>query len=154
MYPSGGGLYLTYVSVTVRIPHQVALQVREIAKVSGWQLADYLRTAICIGATFFLLLYGSKASQEAATGLLGGMKPLKFSRSFSLSFSERPYAFRHHFHKSTLTTISLPKSFCNLIATYAGLMKVSRNEVYNICLQQGLLIYLKAQITVLHASQK
>ncbi len=46
---------LPYVKVTVRVPEQVANQAREIAKISGWQLADYLRTLICFGAVFFFL---------------------------------------------------------------------------------------------------
>jgi hypothetical protein len=144
---------MTYTSLTVRIPVQVAVQVKHFAKVSGWQLADLLRTTICIGATFLLLSYKSEGD-EAAAALLGGVKPFTFSRSYSLAFSKRPYAFRHHVHRSTLATLSLPQSFCDMIATFAGLMKVSRNEVYNKSLQQGLVIYLKAQRTTLNAPQK
>ena len=144
---------MTYTSLTVRIPVQVAVQLRTFAKVSGWQFADFLRTTICIGATFLLLSYESEGD-EAAAALLGGVKPFRLSRSYSLAFSKRPYAFRHHLRRSTLATLSLPQSFCDIIATYAGLMKVSRNEVYNKCLQQGLVIYLRAQRTTLSAPQK
>jgi hypothetical protein len=144
---------MSYTSLTVRIPTQVAAQVRQFAKVSGWQFADFLRTTICIGATFFLLSYENKAG-EAAAALLGDMKPLWLSRSYSLAFSKRPYAFRHHLRGSALVTLNVPQSFCDMITTFAGLMKASRNEVYNKCLQQGLVIYLKAQRTTLNPPKK
>jgi hypothetical protein len=145
---------LAYVTVTIRIPLQVANQAKEAARISGWELADYLRSLICVGAAFFFLSFGSQASQEAATTLMGGLELLKLSRTFSLHFHERPYAFRIHGRKSTLATFSLPPAVCNLVATYASLMKASRNQAYSKCLQQGLLIYLKAQATSLQASRK
>jgi len=145
---------MPYVAVTVRIPSQILLQAREFAKTSGWELADFLRTLISIGAAFFFLSYGSQAGQEAASTLLGGVKLLTLSKSFSLHFSQRPYALRIPGRKSTLATLSLPQSVCELMAAYAGLMDASRNQVYSKCLHEGLLIYLKAQSTILAASQK
>jgi hypothetical protein len=38
------------------------------------------------------------------------------------------------------------------MAAYAGLVRVSRNQAYGKCLQQGLLIYLKAQANALATS--
>lgn len=143
---------MPYVTVTVRVPEQVADRAREIAKMLGWQLADYLRTLICLGASFFLLSFGSQDLQEAATKLLGGLELLKPSRSFSLNFSQRPYKFRIHGRKSTLATLSLPQAICDMVTTYASKMKVSRNEAYSKCLQQGLLIYLKTQTAILQGS--
>ena len=155
VHDSEGTAHLGYVSVTVRVPAQVESQVREFAKAFGWHMSDALRVFICIGATFFFLTYSNKTKQEAAAALLDGTNLLRFFRSFSLNFSERPYALRLSGRKSKLTTLSLPQSLCEMIATYAGLEKVSRNQVYNNCLQQGLLIYLKAQATILKVpSQK
>lgn len=142
-----------YVPVTVRVPEQVAAQVKELAEFSGWQLADYLRTLICVGAIFFFLSFGSQELEEAANKLLGGLELLRLSRSFSLHFRQRPYAFRIRGRRSTLSSLSLPKSVYDLIVTYAGLKKASRNQAYYKCLHQGLLIYLKAQTTILHASR-
>jgi hypothetical protein len=139
--------------VALRIPRPVALHVRQAAKILGWQLADFQRTLICLGATFFLLTYGNEASEEAATALMGGMKLLRFSRSFGLTpGGRRPYAFRHRFAKSTFATLSLPESVREVITAYADLRHVTRNQVYSKCLQQGLLIYLKAQTTALGAA--
>lgn len=145
---------LPYVTVTVRVPEQVSTRARQIAEMLGWQLADFLRTLICLGASFFLLSFGNQDLQEAARKLLGGLELLKLSRSFSLNFSQRPYKFRIHGRKSSLATLSLPPAICEMVTTYASNMKVSRNEAYSKCLQQGLLIYLKAQTTILQASQK
>ncbi len=114
-------------------------------------MSDALRVFICIGSTFFFLTYSNKTKQEAAAAMLDGMNLLRFFRSFSLNLGERPYALRLSGRKSKLTTLSLPQSLCEMIATYAGLEEVSRNQVYNKCLQQGLLIYLKAQATILKA---
>jgi hypothetical protein len=147
--------HLGYVSVTVRVPAQVELEVREFAKAFGWHMSDALRVLTCIGATFFFLTYRNKTKQEAAVAVLDGMKLLRFFRSFSLNFSERPYALRLSGRKSKSTTLNLPQSLCEMTAAYAGLEKVSRNQVYNKCLQQGLLIYLKAHATILRVpSQK
>jgi hypothetical protein len=143
-----------YVSVTVRVPAQVEFQVRGFAKAFGWHMSDALRVFSCIGATFFFLTYGNKTKQEAATSLLDGMKLLRFFRSFSLNFSERPYALRLYGRKSKLMTLSLPQSLCEVIAAYASLEEVSRNQVYNKCLQQGLLIYLKAQAGILKVASQ
>jgi hypothetical protein len=143
-----------YVTVTVRVPVHVANQTRETARILGWELADYLRTLICLGAVFFYLSFASQDRKDAATTLLGGLELLTLSRSFSLHFSRRPYKFRIVGRKSTLTTLSLPRTICDLVATYAEKMKTSRNEAYSKCLQQGLLIYLKAQATILQASHK
>jgi hypothetical protein len=119
----------------------------------GWELADYLRTLICLGASLFLLSSGSEDLREAASKLLGGLELLTLSRSFSLNFSQRPYKFRIHGRKSTLVTLHLPPAICDMITTYANKMKASRNETYSKCLQQGLLIYLKAQTTILEGSR-
>ncbi len=144
-----GGQTLPYLVVTVRVPNQAAIQLRDVAQNFGWQLADLLRTLICIGAVFFLLSTESPDRQEAVSRLLGGLKLPKLSRSFSLRISERPYAFRTPGRKSTLITLSLPQSVCDLVAIYAGLMKASRNEAYYKFLMQGLLVYLKAQTSIL-----
>jgi hypothetical protein len=143
---------LPYVHVTIRVPEPLARQVRELAKFSGWQLADLQRTLICLGATFFILSCGTEASEEAATTLMGGMKLLRFSRSFRIAFRRRPYAFRHH-TKSMFATLSLPGSVCEVIAAHAEFRHVARNQVYNKFLQQGLLIYLKAQANALSGAQ-
>jgi len=42
---SDGAANLPYVPVTIRVPEQVAREVRNFAKDSGWQLADF-RTLI------------------------------------------------------------------------------------------------------------
>ena len=143
---SSVGLGLAYLRVTVRIPNPVAVQLRQCAKTFGWQLADLHRTLTCLGAAVIILCHKDEARQEAATTLMAGMKPLRLSRSFTLNFKpyRRPYAFRHTFRGSTLITLSLPQSLRDLIATHAELARVSRNEVYSKCLQQGFLIYLKA----------
>ena len=145
---------LRYVVVTVRVRNQLGTQLRELARALGWQLADLQRTLICVGAAFLFLLSSSPDHEVAAGMLLGGLKLLKLSTSFTLNFSERPYAFRIPGRKSTLITLNLPRSLCDTIAAYAGLMKASRNEAYSKCLQQGLLIYLKAQTIILQASRE
>lgn len=140
---------MTYLVVTVRVPSQIVTQCKGIAQNFGWQLADLLRTLICIGATFFFLSVESPDGEEAVSTFLGGLKLLKLSRGFGLHFSERPYAFRIWGRKSTLVTFSLPRSLCGQVAIYAGLKKASRNQAYYKCLHQGLLIYLKAQTSIL-----
>ena len=153
IFTDGGQADLPYRVVTVRVPSQVATQCKDIAQNFGWQPADLLRTLICIGATLFFLSTESPTHREAASTLLGGLKLLKLSWSFSLHPSERPYAYRIRGRKSTLMTLSLPDSVCDLVAIYADLMKASRNEAYHKCLQQGLLAYLKAQTSILHAER-
>jgi hypothetical protein len=146
---------MPYLRVTVRIPSPLAAQLRDMAKLFGWQLADFQRTLTCLGATFLLLSQRDEAKQQAATALMGGMRLLRLSRSFSLNPkpNRRPYAFRYHFRGSTLITLSVPESFRDLIAIYANLAHVSRNQAYSKSLQQGLLAYLKAQEDTLAAAR-
>ena len=127
---SNGGADLPCLVVAVRILSQIAIQCKGLAQNFGWQLADFLRTLICIGATFFYLSRGSLQGPEAASTLLGGLKLLKLSRGLNLRFRKQPYAFRIRGRKSTLKTLSLPESVCGLVAIYAGLMQASRNEAY------------------------
>ena len=117
------------------------------------QLADLQRTLICTGAAFFILSHENEATEAAAATLLGGVKPLRLTRGFGLGFSRRPYAFRLAYRKSTLVTVSLPDSVCEVITAYASFRNASRNQVYNKCLQQGLLVYLKTMKTVLGGTE-
>jgi len=147
---------VTYVSVTVRVPTPVAVQLKELAKVLGWQLADLQRTLTCIGCTYLLLAHRDETKKGAATLLMDGMKPLRLTRSVSLSLRphRRPYAFRHSFRRSTLITLNLPESFRDLMEAYATSAHVSRNETYNKTLQQGLIIYLKTHANALAPREK
>jgi hypothetical protein len=139
---------LGYVTLTIRVPEHAVHQAREVAKISEWHLADFLRTLICLGAVFFLLSFDSEERLGAATVLPGDLDLLKLSRSFSLRFSKRRYKFRTPGRKSKLVTIRLPRGIHQMAASYAERMKVSRNEVYSKSIQQGLLIYLKAHTTI------
>jgi hypothetical protein len=150
---SEGGPKLPYITRTVRIPAEVANKVRDLAQFFGWELADFLRTVLCIGAVFFFLSYGNNAREEATTTLTG-FKLLRLSRSFTLNLSERPYARRHPGNKSMLISLTFPTVILEMVAAYAALRKTSRNETYSNLLQQGLLIYLKAQATILQASHE
>lgn len=66
---------------------------------------------------------------------------------------ERPYAVKILGRESTLLTLSVPESLCALVATYAGLCEASRNQAYYKFLQQGLLIYLRAQTSLGESSR-
>ena len=146
----GRTVTLPYVTVTFRVPSQTAAHCRDLAQNLGWQLADFLRTMICIGAVIVFLAAGNSDSEKAANTLLG-LKLVELSNSFNLRFSQRPYAFRIPGRESTLLSLSLPKSICALVSTYAGLKNASRNQAYNKLLQQGVQGYLKAQTSLLEA---
>ena len=145
------GSCLTYRRVTIRIATSVAVQVNDLVKALGWQRADFLRTLLCIGATFLILSHENEASRQAATTLLSGLKLIGVSRSFSLNprIGGRLYAFRMRFRNSTLIPLSLPNSLADLGAAYASLVHASRNQAYSKSVEQGLLIYLKTQATTL-----
>lgn len=144
---------MVYARVTVRIPNPVDTQLREVAKVLGWQLADFQRSLTCLGTILLILSYRDEEQQKAATTLMDGVKPLNLARSFSFPTraNRRPYAFRHNFSHSTLITLSLPESFRDLIATHAENAHVSHNEFYSKCIQQGLQLYLKVEANALAA---
>jgi len=146
---------LAYELVTIRVAEPVAVQVREVAKFSGWQLADFQRALICLGAAFYFLSHDSEPTQNAVVTLMGGMRLLTFSHSFSLRFPRRGgrYAFRHRSRKSVLVTLNLPEALRECVAAYADLKRVSRNQVYGVFLQQGLMIYLKGQGAILRAAR-
>ena len=149
-----GGTDLPYLVVTVRVPRQIAAQCKKLARALGWQLADFLRVAIFLGAAFFLITADSPEAETAASTLLGGLELLKPLRSFSFKIGGRPYAQRILGRKSALITFGLPNSVCDQIAILAELWGVSRNEAYSKSLRQGLLICAKAQESVMIASRK
>jgi hypothetical protein len=135
---------MPYQTVTVRVPSHTAAQCRKLAQDFGWQLADFLRTLICIGTTVIFLAARSPDAEQAASVLLGGLKLVKVSASFSMGLSERPYSIRIPGRESTLLTLSLPASMCDFVATYAAMREVSRNQAYYKLLQQGLITLMKA----------
>jgi hypothetical protein len=148
---------MPYLVVTARVPRQIAAQCKELARALGWQLADFLRTAIFLGAAFFCLTVDNPKAETSASTLLRGLELLKPSRSlmsFSFKLGARPYARRILGRKSALITFALPNSMCDQIAILAELWGASRNEAYNKSLRQGLLICLKAQESALIASRK
>lgn len=135
---------MPYQTVTLRVPSQTAAQCRTLAQEFGWQRADFLRTLICIGTTVVFLAARSPDAEQAASVLLGGLKLVKVSSSFSMRLRERPYSVRMLGRESTLLTLSLPASMCDLVATYASTREVSRNQAYYKLLQQGLITFMKA----------
>lgn len=145
---------MPYLTVTVRVPRQVAVQCKDLARCLGWQLADFVRTTICLGATFSFLAADRPEAEEAVRVLLGDLGPLRLSRSFSLNIRERPYAYRIRGRKSALITVSVPRSISDEIALFANLFGASRNEAFNKSLQQGLMVYLKAQTSILNATSR
>ncbi len=140
---------MPYLRVTIRLPKAVVGQCENLAKEFDWQLADLLRTLICIGATFVFLAAKSPERHESAEKLLGGLELVRLSRSFSLRLSKRDYAFRVRGRQSALLSVSLPKSVCDLVGIYADLKKGSRNQAYHKLLLQGLIAYFKAQASLL-----
>lgn len=149
-----GGFGLPYQRVSLRVRSGVALQLREIAKNLGWQLADLQRTLICVGATLYGLSSRSPGCKAAATTLLDGLQLLELSANFSPNPWARPYALRLPGRESELITLHLPSSVCATVAASADHAKVSRNEVYAKFLEQGLLTFLKAQATTLQTSHE
>ncbi len=138
-----------YLRVTIRLPEAIVAQCANLAREFGWELADLLRTLICIGATFVFLAAKSPELHESAEKLLGGLELVKLSRSFSPRLSKREYAFRLRGRQSTLLSVSLPKSVSDLVGVYADLEKGSRNQTYHKLLLQGLIAYFKAQSSLL-----
>ncbi len=144
-----GAKGVPYLRVTIRLPKAVVGQCEHLAMEFGWELADLLRTLICIGATFVFLTAKSPERHESAEKLLGGLEIVTLSRSFSLRLTKRNYAFRLWGHQSTLLSVSLPKSVCDLVGVYADLKKASRNQTYHKLLLQGLIAYFRAQASLL-----
>jgi hypothetical protein len=79
---------------------------------------------------------------------------MKLSGKHNLSSYRRPYAYRIQERKSALLTVSLPKSLLDLVATCADQMGASRNETCYKFLQRGLILYMKAQASLLEASMR
>ncbi len=146
-----GAKGVPYLRVTIRLPKAVVALCKNLAMEFGWELADLLRTLICIGAKFVFLAAKGSEHQEAAEKLLGGLELVTISRSFSLGPGKRDYALRLRGRKSLLMSVSLPKSVCDLVGVYADLEKGSRNETYHKLLHQGLIAYFKAQASLLEA---
>ncbi len=142
---------MPYLRVTIRIPEPLAIQCREIAQKLGWQQADLVRALICVGGTVAFLTAKAPERQEAAEKLLGGLKLPELSPSYSMNPWSRNYASPLPGRKSTFLSMSLPKSLCDLVGTYADMKEASRNQAYYKLLQQGLLVYLKASTSLLEA---
>jgi hypothetical protein len=143
---------MPYLTVTVRVPSLTAAQCRTLAQEFGWQLADFLRTLICVGTAVLFLAGTSPDAEQAANVLLGGLKLVKVSRSFSMRLRERPYSVRIPGRESTLLTLTLPASMCDFVATYASTREASRNQAYYKLLQQGLITFMKALASVTEMS--
>jgi len=139
-YPFGG-TDLPHLVVTVKVPRQIAAQCKKLAGALGWQLADFLRVAIFLGAAFFLITADNPEAETAAGTLLGGLELLKPLRSFSFKIGGRPYAQRILGRKSALITFGLPNSICDQIAILAelwcfterGIQQISASGLADLC---------------------
>jgi len=149
--PPLDGRNARYKLVTVRIAGQLKDQCVNLAREFGWQRSDLLRTLTCIGASFSFLAMDDPDRINAATELLSGLRVLSHLSGYGLS--HRPYAARIRERRSTLLTMSLPRSFCVLVGIYAEMHTISCNEVYCEFLKRGLLIYLKAHATLFESSK-
>jgi hypothetical protein len=105
---------------------------------------------LCVGASFYFLIEKKPDRSEAASVLLGGLRLVGFSHGFGFG----RYPLRMQGRGSALFTLSLPSSLCDLVSIYADFRSVSRNQAYHRFIHQGLIVYLKAQTTMLETTKQ
>ena len=134
---------------SIRLPSSTLIELAKIALDDGWQLSDLVRTLVVLGASANWL--GLEEMEEGLRRLdelgkisetLGTMMPLTGGR--------RPYAPRAS-QETEVVTLILPDAIAQMIESYAGAHRFSRNGLCDKLLTEGLMIYLTGERNLLQA---
>lgn len=118
----------------------------------GWQMSDFVRTLVVMGAAANWL---GLQSEESAQVLRMKAELSQLSErigKLSPSFRHgRPYAPRSA-RDSEVIALILPHRVAQLIESYVALRGMSKNDLCGSLLTQGLMIYLTGQKNLLQAT--
>jgi hypothetical protein len=122
---------MKYVRWKLRVDARLSAQCRQVAMREGWELADFLRALILLAATIkWHGLPGDEIFKRRAmlAAFLGARRTLLQPGSVT-----------------GLMNVHLPQRLAESLTVYAAAVGSSRNEVVNMLLQAGLIVYLKAE---------
>ncbi len=136
-----------YRTITIRASSVVVEHCRGVALSKGWEFADLARTLICFAAySSFLSLQNPQRLDRVKTIALLRQMSSYVGKAVGNVGAGRPYSPRVEV-MTTLVTLHMPESLCDIISQYAAITGISRNEAYSNFLQHGLIILLKADNT-------
>jgi hypothetical protein len=131
---------------SIRIPTFQAETLRRVALEEGWELADFIRALICLGAdASFLSLNNPETRDKFETkGYLG--KAVRALDATLGKSTARGYSQRESRDTSVLS-IRIPRSLDTNVRTYA--VNSSVNETYAFFLVSGLVLHMTGQKALL-----
>jgi len=122
---------------------------RKRALEEGWDLSDFARMLICLGATsYFLRLRKPEACERFK--LLARMSGA--SKALDVAAGGRPRSCRHEpkqIGETTLLPMHLPRGLYDIISTYSVTTGTSRNALLSRFFEAGFVIYMLGQNTLL-----
>jgi len=141
-----------YWRCSIRVSRIALTVCKHVAEREGWELADLVRTLICLGAAFSFL--GLKQTEFEARYRKRILLRRMMSElgSFLGKPVRRPYA-SSRTGGNEVVTLRLPQGLSEIITTYARMSGCSLNHVLAALMQGGLVIYSKSKDKLLQMSR-
>ena len=136
---------------SLRLSNVTLAQITQLALAEGWQLSDFMRTLVVLGAAANWLGLQSEENLQLLkmkTELRDISKRLgKFAPA---ARQTRPYAPRRA-QDTDVVGLILPTELARLIESYAKIRPLSKNDLCGILLMDGLMIYLSGEKNLMQA---
>jgi hypothetical protein len=142
-----------YRQVSIRFPALFVTHLRDLASREGWELSDFIRSLIVVGATGAWLGLTreenlNRLKDISSLGQAAGM----IGAALTGRAASRPYATRSY-HPSEVISAFVPHTYASIVKEYARLRRISKNQAYAHFLEGGLVAYMQAENSVLTAIQ-
>jgi hypothetical protein len=133
---------------SIRVSRHRLEHCRKRALEEGWDLSDFARMLICLGATiYFLRLRNPKALE----GFLRLATLNRASRALDMAVGARRGRRNEpkHIGRTMLLPLHLPRGLYEFISTYSAATGISRNALLSRYLDAGFILYMLGQDTFL-----
>lgn len=136
---------------SLRLPSVTLAQITQLALTEGWQLSDFVRTLVVLGAAGNWLAMEDEENVEVLR-MKAELRELseRFGKIAYVARSRRPYAPRRA-RDTGVVGLILPAGFAHMLESYANARRFSKNDLCGSLLMEGLTIYMTGEKNLLQA---
>jgi hypothetical protein len=130
---------------SIRVSRLRLAYCRKRAVEEGWELSDFARMLICLGATIYFLRL---RNPEALERFMRLATVHRLSRTLDGAVGRGRRCMNEPKHgKTTLVPVHLPKGFYALVSTCSATTGASRNALLSRFLEAGYILYMLGEET-------
>jgi len=137
---------------SIRLPSITLAEITQQALTEGWQLSDFVRTLLVMGAAANWLELESEEHEEVLRMRAKlRQQSHKFAKLGPTLRPGRPYASRS-IQDTDVIGLILPSWVAHMIESYANVRGLSKNDLCEKLLMEGLMIYMTGEKNLLEAT--